>query len=114
MDKKVTLYWERDGMVVYPHDNFLRFRVTSQTQSELEYVVQLDSYVCNGECTCQDFECRHRPVISRPGPTGGRVEGSNDTRCKHIKLCREVMLDAFILQCVANEKEAARRAKLDR
>lgn len=91
-DKQPYLDWEWKGMKVRPYDNPLRFIVTSQTEGESKnYIVQLDAYWCTGQCTCEDFQFRHEPILTR--------RPSNDDeslRCKHIEAARQCFASHMI------------------
>jgi hypothetical protein len=78
-----------------PFDDALRWLIPSESNPHESYVIQLDSFRGNGECQCQHFECRLRPLLSRfisPEEAvsrdlvklkkGMRVEDA--LRCKHI------------------------------
>lgn len=84
MSDKARLDWEVDGMKIRPYDHPLRFTVTSQAEGETkQYIVQLDSYWCTGQCTCEDFQFRHEPILVRE-----RHNDEESLRCKHIKAAR--------------------------
>jgi hypothetical protein len=71
-------------MRIRPYDSALRFLVSSQTEGEIkQYVVQLDSFWCTGQCTCDDFQFRHQPILSR-----GEHNDEDTLRCKHIRAAR--------------------------
>jgi hypothetical protein len=91
-------------MVVRGFDSALRYTVSSQTVHELEYLVDLGAYWLNGQCSCMDFTCRHEPILTRGGP---RVEPSDATRCKHIRVARECVLDYLLRELSRNEAKAA-------
>ncbi len=76
-------------MNVIPHDHVLRFRVTSDSQPEVEHVVDLGAFVGHGRCSCQHFEFRILPDVE-----AGRVAG----RCKHIQAARDYLADEVIGQ----------------
>jgi hypothetical protein len=87
-----NLDWEVDGMKIRPYDHPLRFLVSSQTEGETkQYVVQLDSFWCTGQCTCEDFQFRHEPILVRE-----RHNDSEELRCKHIKAVRRVFVSHMI------------------
>ncbi len=70
----------------------LRFHVRSRTEPGLKYLVDLESYNRNGECGCQHFEFRLRPVLAEhrhPTP-------SDRTRCWHILKARGWLLDRML------------------
>lgn len=66
-------------MKVTPFEH-CRFHVTSETNSDVFYLVDLSEG--NGECDCKDFICRKKAA------RGGF--------CKHIKLVREYLADQVI------------------
>lgn len=104
---------QMDPAVFYDHT--LRFTVPSRSDPHAVYVVQLDSYSGNGECTCMDFETRKRPLLARRvtpeqayqqkqakiGPTG-RI--SDCLRCGHIIDARDQLATAVIKTIAHVEK----------
>lgn len=65
-------------MECYPWE-FLRFKVTSQTRDNVEYIVDLGEDLPH--CTCPDFECKKK-----------KLRGE----CKHIKLAKEYLMQKFL------------------
>lgn len=105
MSDKPSLDWEVDGMRIRPYDHALRFLVTSQTEGESkQYVVQLDSFWCTGECTCEDFEFRHRPILVRE-----RHNNADYLRCKHIRAARLAFCSHMIRLLAEQEGRAKSR-----
>lgn len=72
------------------HLEAARFQVHSGSNS---YLVDLASYDGNGECGCQHFEHRCRPVVEGTRPA---AYGPEDTRCKHIRAARNLLADMAI------------------
>lgn len=83
---------------VFPHDGLLRFRVLSMTRAEVEHVVDLGSYMGNGECSCEHFTFRLLPTIEK-----GLAHQGHPTRCSHIMAAREACLNRFIQRAVEIE-----------
>lgn len=63
-------------MIVELHD-FLRYRVTSDSQDGVDHLVDLAEFGGNGRCSCQHFDFRIRPELE-----AGQTPPV--TRCKHI------------------------------
>ena len=96
------------GMAIYPYDNMLRFRVTSENEPGKAYLVDLTSYWCNGQCSCEDFQFRHEPLLSRKYYDSGQDSSKIDTfRCKHIRAVREVFTNHMINLVVKQKPENA-------
>jgi hypothetical protein len=66
-------------MVVEQYDAPTRYTVTSETKPGVVYIVDLapEEYD-HPVCTCDDFRCRHQPVIQRGQPWKRH-------HCKHIE-----------------------------
>lgn len=62
-------------------DNLLRWTVTSASRADVEHVVDLGAFCGYGQCSCEHFEFRIRPLLEA---------GSADppTRCAHILAAR--------------------------
>lgn len=68
----------------------LRFRVRSRTKSAMSYLVDLQALDFNGQCGCDDFQYRRRPLLRK-------LPGARDTtRCVHIRMAREWLLDRLL------------------
>ena len=89
------------------YDATLRFLVPSESDPHVSYVVELDSYSGNGECTCTHFECRLRPLLAQQVTADQAVNrrlvklkpGQRDSdalRCKHIIDARDQLATATI------------------
>lgn len=48
-----------------PYDSALRYWVWSRTKPGVKYLVQLDSYDCNGECQCESFRFNFEKYLRR-------------------------------------------------
>lgn len=56
----------------------------------MTYLVDLQALGYNGQCGCDDFQYRRRPLLRKlPGPR-------DTTRCVHIRLAREWLLDRLL------------------
>ena len=75
-----------------PYDGPLRWLVPSSSNPGESHMVELNAYGVNGRCSCNDFTCRHEPML-RSNPVLGGVD---KTRCKHIRLVRQHFLDTLI------------------
>ncbi len=99
-----------------------RFWVSSETDGEREYCVELGSYplglnehgvmVYNGACVatidpngreeghhgCRDFVFRCEPKLKRPENMGKTF------RCKHLKCAREVALDFIVPALIRSDR----------
>lgn len=47
------------------YDCALRFTMPSRTRPGVTQLVELDSYGCNGECSCEDFSIRFRKILAQ-------------------------------------------------
>ncbi len=52
-----------DPATVY--DCVMRFTIPSRSRANETHMVDLDSYHCNGECSCEVFNFDHRPHLAR-------------------------------------------------
>lgn len=77
-------------MIVRPFDNPLRFHVVSDSQREIEHLVDLAENGTFGKCSCQHFEFRLQPALDQ-GITPDASE-----RCKHLKAARDHLCDQVI------------------
>jgi hypothetical protein len=76
-------------MTIHPHDHILRFRFESEARPDISHVVDLGAFGGFGECSCEDFQFRLLPALSRhQSPTG--------SRCKHLLAAREALLGQLI------------------
>lgn len=100
-----------------PYDACLRWKVKSRTDPHVEYAVELDSYSCNGECVCDDFNFNRRPHLARgltpeQALTLGlmklkpfhRDDPANALRCFHIMQGRDMFADHAIKSFAAAQK----------
>lgn len=111
---------------VAKYDGPLRMTVPSRSQNIPPYLVQLDSYGCNGECQCKHFTCRLEQYLKRgvtpqqaveqgfvEVPEWGTVEDA--LRCYHIHVARMKFADDVITAIHDANKthalEAQRRAR---
>lgn len=86
-------------------DSALSWKVASERDAHVEYVVELDSYSGNGECVCDHFQMRLRPLLAR-GVTPEqavleklvkpKADARDALRCKHVIEARRMLTDATI------------------
>ena len=81
-------------MIALPHDHVLRYRFESETRADVAHVVDLGEFGGFGECSCEDFIYRLRPLLVK-----GQREGLR--RCKHLEAAREALLDQVIERIAA-------------
>lgn len=75
-------------MQIHQHDHILRFRFTSDSRPDISHVVDLGEYNGFGECSCEDFQYRLAPALTR-----GEIPA---TRCKHLIAAREYLVNQVI------------------
>jgi hypothetical protein len=107
-------------------DDVLRWIIPSDYDPHVSYVVELDSYQKNGECQCEHFEMRLRPLLSRmvtpeEAVASGLVKLKKGTRvedalrCKHILDAQKrfacAMVGALSNMRKANEKLLRKNAQ---
>lgn len=69
--------------------------VESESRGEvIQHQVDLSDWNFNGSCTCEHFDLRIRPELEVTGIKN--VEPDNDSRCKHIKYLREVVMNTIL------------------
>lgn len=76
-------------MTMHPHDHILRYRFESEARPDISHVVDLGAFGGFGECSCEDFQYRLLPALSRNLPPTGN-------RCKHLLAAREALLAQVI------------------
>lgn len=76
--------------IIKPHDCRTRWRVRSQENPEIEYVVDVMAYHKTGRCTCSDFTMRKEPIARLV------YEAMDSLRCKHLRAVRDRLLDALL------------------
>lgn len=76
-------------MTMHPHDHILRYRFESDSRPDISHVVDLGAFNGFGECSCEDFQYRLLPALSRGLPPKG-------PRCKHILAAREAFTNQVI------------------
>lgn len=103
MGKPTLNAMTRGRLTAYPHDNVLRWRVTSNSRPDIEHVVDLGAWHGNGACSCEHFEFRLAPLL-RDGIGGG----GKATRCGHIMVAREAFANHMIQILSARAAELAR------
>jgi len=75
-------------MIIEQYDHILRFRFTSQNRPEISHIVDLGEFDGFGECSCEDFQYRIAPALTK----GERPAA----RCKHLIAAREHLLNLVI------------------
>jgi hypothetical protein len=83
-------------MTILPHDHILRFRFVSEARPDISHVVDLGAFDGFGECSCEDFQFRLLPALSRGLAATG-------TRCKHLLAARETLLAELIARITDGE-----------
>jgi hypothetical protein len=83
-------------MKIFPYDHVLRFRFESEGRPDIAHVCDLAAFDGFGECSCEDFIYRLRPVLCRDGAVGLK-------RCKHLLVAREHLLDQVVSRIVEGE-----------
>lgn len=82
---------EGDMQWVSPIDGEpLRYRVLSRKDRTRSYLVDLEEFDGNGQCDCEHFTYRMKPLLDR-----GALS-SPETRCYHIQLARRFFTDQQI------------------
>lgn len=74
-------------MIIEPYDHILRFRLTSDNRADISHVVDLGEKAGFGECSCEDYQYRIAPALTR---------GETPTRCKHLLAAREHLVNLVI------------------
>lgn len=64
---------------VHRTDEFLVFKVDSETTPGMTYRVDKSLWYGSGSCACEDFCCRVQPRL-------GKGDWTEPTTCKHIRL----------------------------
>jgi hypothetical protein len=88
-------------------DGPLRLTVASESRAHETYLVELDSFAGNGECVCEHFTCRLRPLLELRFTAAQAIEAAqvrlrpgqhpeDALRCKHIINARRVFCDRAI------------------
>jgi hypothetical protein len=65
----------------------LRFHVVSRSQAGLRHLVDLEEFGGNGQCSCEDFQFRHQPLLERG------AFAADHLRCWHIMEARWFLLN---------------------
>ena len=60
----------------------MRFWV--QSSGEFPHLVDMNEYKGNGECSCNDFKCKKKPMYVKNGKQIVNYGLADTTRCKHI------------------------------
>lgn len=88
-----------------------RYQVTSETDGETVYTVDLDAYWGNGWCDCPNFRIYRETDLAKLNAAERRQHGPN--ACKHIRLARIVfgqeLLATFIRQRAEHERTLKRK-----
>ena len=75
------------------------FRVASASVAGYAHLVDVTAYGGAGKCDCEDFRCRHEPVISACPP--GSLAAP--PRCRHIVAAREFIADCVVTDWLRSE-----------
>jgi len=81
---------------VHETGEHMRFRVSSETHGDTEYLVDLLEHGGQGECTCPDWQCRCWPIIR----DGGQA------RCKHISKVRNGLMDRMLARMAQQQQHS--------
>jgi hypothetical protein len=74
----------------FKQESITRFIFYSETQNDVAHMVDL----LEGECSCQNFQFRIKPLIER-----GVIEKTDAVgKCKHMKHARNILCDQIIEQ----------------
>jgi len=74
----------------YKEESITRFVFYSDTQKDTAHMVDL----IDGECRCQNFQFRIKPLLE----AGIIKKEESVSKCKHIKLARDILCDNIINQ----------------
>lgn len=88
---------------VEPYDHPTRFVVTSETDSQSAYIVDLMGLNGNGVCNCPDFQ------FNRANTYKATLQAGPRTRCKHILAARELFTDLNIKRHLDQKHEERRQ-----
>jgi len=77
-----------------------RFIFNSLSQENIAHVVDLTSNNLHGECSCQHFQMRVKPMIKQ----GLLDPYSEKARCKHIRAARHLFYEDVIREYVKVNK----------
>jgi hypothetical protein len=69
--------------------------VSSETVDQKEYLVDINAYAGNGECSCEDFTYNKRKIIEATGVIV-KYREPETTRCKHIHECLTEFADTVL------------------
>lgn len=84
----------------------LRFLVASRRPFVDPYLVDLEENRGNGWCACEDFQFRRQPRIDQAHPLGP------ETRCWHIKMARQYLVERVIRELSERGRPARSRRML--
>lgn len=91
-------------MKIRMYDSITRFFVQSETDPEVENLVDLTALNLNGECSCEDFRMVKMPNLKK---------GSGSTQCKHLMAAREFFAYSALAMIKKEEDEAKVKAWQD-
>ena len=77
-----------------PHDLPFQWIVGSASRLNVDHIVDLSNHSGNGDCSCEFFSYRCRPLIRSGSPS------SDATRCKHIEAARRAFADMMITHLI--------------
>ena len=87
-------------MEARPHDNPLRWVVTSRSRPDVEHLVDLAAFGGIGNCSCEHFQFRIAPDLRDGRRLGAR-------RCSHILVARNAFTDQMIQTMVRIREQRA-------
>lgn len=88
------------------YDDALRWIIPSDSDPHGSHVVELDSFNGNGECTCEDFNMRFRPLLSRrvtpeQALQAGLVKQRTNQRAEDVLRCKHIISAQKQFACAA-------------
>lgn len=90
------------GRLIEAYDALGRYKVESESNSDVAYVVDLLAYNGKGQCSCDDWSFRIGPALERE-------EEPTHFYCKHIIAAREEFASLVIAKLIEQIKQTASR-----
>jgi hypothetical protein len=78
----------------------MTYDVDSHSRPEIRHRVEIDAWNGNGECQCEHFQIRLRPMLR-----AGVIPIGDNLRCHHIKEAREEFTTEFLRLVMARQKD---------
>ncbi len=88
------------GVLRYVSEDALRYHFQSTDNPNVYHLVDLAEWECSGACSCEHFDIRIRPLLSR------RVIEPHEERakCKHIRRAEKILCYRVKRQLVAQSQ----------